>query len=576
VHLANGLWLGTDAIDPTRCGAGVFDLTGGLRVGPDETGVQQLSTGFVGGGRMEHVIGGCWSEAGSPESATRGMNSYYLSGCGSVLRFGGIASQQSVVGHYRDQLICSSDRGWSAACVADPSAWDANTYGLSDGASALQFNAIADQGLAIDACFGQLRHLPDGSWSAVGVFSPGNSAVGVYRLPEVGSALAFQDVAGLHLTAQDYHDQLARSQDGGWSAVGIVDPGRWMANSLYLPEIARALPVSEIMSQQPALYAQHDQVACFTRGQINATIRDVGRAVDGLYHFGAASDASLGGGLRDQRYAYGGDGLVVTTVSGMGQPIAGETLLLHANPCAPGQFDPSVAWTPERTTWPAEPEQSPPPRKLSAARVLRAVVAGDRKLPPTLPAADGLEILAAELLAALDDDAVTRPRLPAWDHSRLARTMCNCMTEVNTLADTAGLPAIFKPTNRLVKAVTVLPSLAAYNRSKFVEFLNWMYQAFYEGSGYAKRVREHLTDEECDALWRLKHLRTWAHHDVEHGDPQEAVRKKRLIAESFEMLIGKLRPETREDFLRSQSELSRRIMSMMRLLQTRLQTRTIH
>lgn len=517
-----------------------------------------------------------WSAANIFNLDNRAANIYSLQNEGMVFHSNNIVSQQLTANRYLDQPTYFSSQGCSAACIPDPSKWQTNIYGMSDGVAALQFNDVVNQHFVVDSCRGQLQHLSDGCWSVVGVSVHGKSTLSEVSVFSGPDQFAFQDVTGMHLTAQDYHDQHARLQVGSWSTASIANSERWLTNSTNLPDTAWELPVSEVMNRQPILYTQPDQGVCLSGVQINATIHDVSRAGDGIHHFSAPPNAFLGGDMREPRYTYGDDGLAVTIVSGMGQPITHEALL-HANPFAPSQLGIKVAWTPVCTTWPAEPEQSQPPRALAAAQVLRAVVAGDRELPPTLPGADGLGILAAEiLLAAFDDEPVTCPRLPALNHSRSARTICNCITEVNTLAETAGLQAIFKPTNRLVEAAMALPWLPAYNRSKFVEFLNWMYQAFYEGSGYAKRLREQLTDEECDPLWRLKHLRTWAHHDIEHGDLQEAARKKRLIAESFEMLIGKPQPEMREDFLRAQSELSKRIMSMMRLLRTYLQVRIIH
>ena len=193
------------------------------------------------------------------------------------------------------------------------------------------------------------------------------------------------------------------------------------------------------------------------------------------------------------------------------------------------------------------------------------------ELAATLPGADALVTLAKELLITLETQEANRhPALPSWAHARDARAMCHRLMEVNELCRKARRELVFKLTNRFVEGTNVLPWVVASDRSRFGEFISWMSQVIHEGSGRGARLKLYLSDDELEPLMLVNRLRTWAHHDVEHGEKRKVTRDTRSIALAFESLIGKSHPETQDDFFRAQSELVIRTVRMLECLKSRV------
>jgi len=201
-------------------------------------------------------------------------------------------------------------------------------------------------------------------------------------------------------------------------------------------------------------------------------------------------------------------------------------------------------------------------------------------LPPgTLPTFNLFAVQQFEMDTLLgpegvaEGSAIVTYGLPASITAQRARSVCHLMAAINEIRDMSGGEAVFKPTNRLFEGAASLPFLIAVDRPTLKEFVDWLYQLIYEGSGSAKRVLAYLEDSECGALWMVKHLRTWGGHDIDHGDQGTVKRKKKLVADAFRYLIGKPTPQSVADFRSAQLRLLYEIGKMLQVLKARLADR---
>lgn len=149
------------------------------------------------------------------------------------------------------------------------------------------------------------------------------------------------------------------------------------------------------------------------------------------------------------------------------------------------------------------------------------------------------------------------PAAVATHGERIVKVVYN----LNIEAERAGRPLIFKPTTKLMLACSVIPTRLATDEQSFGEVIDQLYFLLYEGSGAAKRLTERASDSGLAPLWRLKHLRLGARHDVDHGDNAE--KKKRDVGVAFQALVGKVQPRSPQEWRLAQVELLRQLAEML-------------
>jgi hypothetical protein len=173
-----------------------------------------------------------------------------------------------------------------------------------------------------------------------------------------------------------------------------------------------------------------------------------------------------------------------------------------------------------------------------------------------------LECLDFEQTAIDTDSAVeeTRSAKIAAVGARLVEYVYN----LNVESEREGQPPLFKPTTKALMACAVIPSRVAYDAALFAEVIDHLFFLLYEGSGSAKRLTGRC-DEENDlrALWRLKHLRSGARHDLDHGADMNVKKKNLQVAEAYLALIGQVVPRSAVDWTSAQLALYRDLSDML-------------
>ena len=111
---------------------------------------------------------------------------------------------------------------------------------------------------------------------------------------------------------------------------------------------------------------------------------------------------------------------------------------------------------------------------------------------------------------------------------------------------------IFKPTNRALLAIYQLTNLVSRDEQSFGVVVDALYILIYEGSGYASRLTDLMTDEELTTLWWIKTLRTSIRHDVDHGDERKSQKKHSEIGEVYYALVRQMRPKRAADWSAAQ------------------------
>ena len=146
------------------------------------------------------------------------------------------------------------------------------------------------------------------------------------------------------------------------------------------------------------------------------------------------------------------------------------------------------------------------------------------------------------------------------------RRLVRLIFDLNTEAEREGEELVFKPTNKSQHACMIVPTQVATDDRTFDFVVDQLYFLLYEGSGEASRLISKWGDEHLGALWRLKHLRLGARHDVAHGDKKSIAKKMKTIAAAFSALIGSTVPKLRRDWCRAQLALYEQLIEMLEAL----------
>lgn len=172
-----------------------------------------------------------------------------------------------------------------------------------------------------------------------------------------------------------------------------------------------------------------------------------------------------------------------------------------------------------------------------------------------------LELLDLEETAIDTDSAVeeTRSGMIADLGARLVHLVYN----LNVESEREGQPPVFKPTTTALMACAVIPSRVAYDEASFAEIIDHLFFLLYEGSGSAKRLTARRDKSELEALWRVKHLRLGARHDLDHGTEPDAKKKNLQVAEAYLALVGQVVPRSKVDWMTAQLALYRELSDML-------------
>jgi hypothetical protein len=134
---------------------------------------------------------------------------------------------------------------------------------------------------------------------------------------------------------------------------------------------------------------------------------------------------------------------------------------------------------------------------------------------------------------------------------------------INEICKRRDRNTIFKTTNKTTRAFSIIPSLIAKNERDFNHLIDQLYFVLYEGSGSAKRLDAKKHDQLLAPLWKIKHFRLAARHDVDHGKEEEIVQKNTNIGEAFFSLIQKTMPIETSDWIKTQFNLYTEINYML-------------
>ena len=147
-------------------------------------------------------------------------------------------------------------------------------------------------------------------------------------------------------------------------------------------------------------------------------------------------------------------------------------------------------------------------------------------------------------------------------------TTCGCtivslVYEINECGAGADGTDIFKPTNKTLRASSSLSSSIATDEVTFGQIVDGLYNLLYEGSGNAGRLIDRLSDDDLDALWLIKRLRTGLRHDVDHGKASDVKRKRKALGEDFTALCGQARPVAPAEWRKAQAALYDRVVDLL-------------
>ncbi|MBU0596126.1 hypothetical protein KJ567_05540 [Candidatus Bipolaricaulota bacterium] len=159
-------------------------------------------------------------------------------------------------------------------------------------------------------------------------------------------------------------------------------------------------------------------------------------------------------------------------------------------------------------------------------------------------------------------------RCDAVATSTQGSTVVSLVYEINEIGASSGGADIFKPTNKNLRASGLLSSTIATDEESFAYIVDALYFLLYEGSGYAKRLTDKLSDENLEPLWLIKRLRSGFRHDLDHGDQRDVRRKRHQLGEDFVDLCGQARPAAAAAaaWRAAQGELLRRAVELLHLV----------
>lgn len=127
--------------------------------------------------------------------------------------------------------------------------------------------------------------------------------------------------------------------------------------------------------------------------------------------------------------------------------------------------------------------------------------------------------------------------------------------KINSICESIGKDQVFKPTSRTMRACGTIPSLVARSENDFYNIMDQLFFLLYEGSGTAKRLTPIINESSLEPLWKVKHLRLSARHDIDHGSIKEVENKRSKISDTYISLIAKPLPIRQSDWQKAQLQI---------------------
>jgi hypothetical protein len=123
---------------------------------------------------------------------------------------------------------------------------------------------------------------------------------------------------------------------------------------------------------------------------------------------------------------------------------------------------------------------------------------------------------------------------------------------------------IFHSTNRSLWAASIIPAVVTGTERDFAEIVDALFFLLYEGSGASTcRLSSVVSDEDLQPLWRLKHLRLYYRHDIEHGSSKEIAKKHQKVGDAFVALTGRSLLSRPAEWILAQAELYQQLFDML-------------
>lgn len=154
--------------------------------------------------------------------------------------------------------------------------------------------------------------------------------------------------------------------------------------------------------------------------------------------------------------------------------------------------------------------------------------------------------------------------------SNVAGEIVELVFNINEISSRISGENIFKPTNKTIRACVVLSNTVARSEALFADVIDSLYFLLYEGSGYANRLTNFMTDPELQTLWWVKTLRTSFRHDIDHGERRKVRKKQQEIGEVFRQLVSKARPTSTFEWANTQMRLYEYIVNLLREIMDKL------
>ncbi len=163
------------------------------------------------------------------------------------------------------------------------------------------------------------------------------------------------------------------------------------------------------------------------------------------------------------------------------------------------------------------------------------------------------------------------PSVELYDIARKCMELVGLCDETN---ETCTGETVFKLTSMLLISFSSLLGTVAQNRMTLAQVVESLYIVLYESAGKDKLrylERNYLTREECELIWKIKHLRNkWLSHDADHGSERDIRESRRLRLEALNWLGVERIPTQREEYARIQRLLLERVEEFLALLLRRI------
>jgi len=150
---------------------------------------------------------------------------------------------------------------------------------------------------------------------------------------------------------------------------------------------------------------------------------------------------------------------------------------------------------------------------------------------------------------------------PSFNKSIPARISClgfaiiEQILKINSLCENSGQTSIFKPTSKAMMACAMISSKIVCGESEFYTLIDYLFFLLYEGSGEAKRLSPILNDSLLAPLWKVKHLRLSARHDIDHGLKNKIEKNRAKIRDTYMSLISLPLPIKQRDWQKAQLQI---------------------